>query len=166
MIPSDFIKRFSMQPHPEGGYYSSTYQASLLIPQHSLPDSFQASRPVSSAIYYLLEQGDFSSFHRIASDECWHFYAGEPLWIHALAPDGSYTRTTLGPHQGMTFQYVVKAGTWFASEPVFGSNFSFVGCTVSPGFHFDEFEMATADRLISQYPTQASLITRLCRAPL
>jgi predicted cupin superfamily sugar epimerase len=66
----------------------------------------------------------------------------------------------------MTFQYVVKAGTWFASEPAFGSNFSFVGCTVSPGFHFDEFEMATADRLISQYPTQASLITRLCRAPL
>lgn len=166
MAPSDFINRFSMQPHPEGGYYTSTYQASLLIPQHSLPNSFKGNRPVSSAIFYLLEHGDFSSFHRIASDECWHFYAGDPLWIHTLATDGTYTRTTLGPNEGMTFQYVVKAGTWFASEPATGSKFSFVGCTVSPGFHFDEFEMASADSLISKFPAQTSLITRLCRSRL
>ena len=75
MAPSDLIKRYSLQPHPEGGYYTSTYQASMLLSQQDLPSVFKGDRPVSSAIYYLLEKGDFSSFHRIASDECWHFYS-------------------------------------------------------------------------------------------
>lgn len=166
MTPADFINRFSMQPHPEGGYFTSSYHASLLLPVTVLPSNYHGDRPVSTAIYYLVEKGDFSSFHRIASDECWHFYAGGPLWIHALAMDGSYTRTTLGPGEGMVFQHVVKAGTWFASEPAIESDFSFVGCTVSPGFHFDEFEMATSEVLITQFPAQASLINRLCRSPL
>ncbi|MEN9858024.1 MAG: hypothetical protein RIT50_146 [Bacteroidota bacterium] len=166
MAPSDLIKRYSLQPHPEGGYYTSTYQASMLLSQQDLPSVFKGDRPVSSAIYYLLEKGDFSSFHRIASDECWHFYSGDPLWIHVLAPDGSYTRTTLGSKEDMTFQYIVLAGSWFASEPAPGSTFSFVGCTVSPGFHFDEFELATTNFLVSQFPDQASLIARLCRSPL
>ena len=89
MAPSDLIKRYSLQPHPEGGYYTSTYQASMLLSQQDLPSVFKGDRPVSSAIYYLLEKGDFSSFHRIASDECWHFiqaiHYGSMYW-HQTVP--------------------------------------------------------------------------------
>ncbi|HEX5150315.1 MAG TPA: cupin domain-containing protein, partial [Parafilimonas sp.] len=82
-----YIDHLQLKPHPEGGYYGETYRSSGVIPASALP-LFKGDRNYSTAIYYLLEQGDFSAFHRIKSDECWHHYAGDTLLIHILNPDG------------------------------------------------------------------------------
>ena len=81
---SFYIDHLKLQPHPEGGYFKETYRADETIPAASLPKRFNADRNFSTAIYYLLQQGDFSAFHRIKSDECWHFYAGDTLQIHVI----------------------------------------------------------------------------------
>ena len=161
------IEKYQLIAHPEGGYYRSTYRAELVLPASSLPSTFGGERPVSTAIYFLLEAGDFSAFHRIKSDECWHFYKGDPLWIHCLYPEGAYHRFTLGAgdEADQHSQLVVPAGTWFASEPASGSAYSFVGCTVSPGFDFADFEMASAARLAATYPACQDLISARCRLP-
>jgi len=159
------IEHYQMQPHPEGGYFLQTYKSSGSIPSSVLPEGFSGPRPFSTAIYFLLEQGNFSAFHRIRSDECWHFYEGQCLLVHILNPEGALTTIRLGPDisNGELYQYVVPANSWFASEPAPGSTYSFVGCTVSPGFDFADFELAEADTLATAYPDQAPLIRRLCR---
>ncbi len=107
----------------------------------------------------------FSAFHKIKSDECWHFYTGQTLNIYVLQQDGKLDIIRLGNdlNNGETFQFVVPANCWFASEPATNSNFSFVGCTVAPGFDFDDFEMAKADELVALFPQHETPIRRLCR---
>ena len=168
MVPvSSLIEKYQLIPHPEGGYYCSTYRAPLVLPASSLPNSFGGQRPVSTAIYFLLTAGDFSAFHRIKSDECWHFYQGDPLWIHCLDQQGQYKRYTLGAgtKSDHHFQLVVSAGTWFASEPAPDAAYSFVGCTVSPGFDFADLDMARAASLSALFPEQHELIHARCRLP-
>lgn len=152
-------------PHPEGGYYKETYRSGEQIPRSGLPERFSADRSFSTAIYFLLEKENFSAFHRIQSDECWHFYAGDALLVHVIHPDGSYRCIRLGHHpdRGELFQAVVPAGSWFASETAPGGEFSLVGCTVAPGFDFADFELADADQLSGLYPDKEVLIRRLCR---
>jgi hypothetical protein len=159
----ELIQQYNLQPHPEGGYYVSTYQSSLRLAKETLPESFGGDRPVSTAIYFLLQQGDFSAFHRIQSDECWHFYEGGSLNLHCISPEGHYRLIELGRPANCLYQYVVPAGDWFAAEPQPEAPYSFVGCTVSPGFHFDELELAEKKQLVEQYPAHQELIERLCR---
>lgn len=158
------VTQFQLLPHPEGGFYKETYRSAELINEHALPDRFAGNRHFSTAIYFLLEQGNFSAFHRIQSDELWHFYAGDPLQVHILTPEGSYTKIQLG-NKGdePCFQAMVPAGSWFASETAPGGSYSFVGCTVAPGFDFADFELAGAAALMAIYPDHAELIGRLCR---
>lgn len=159
------IEKFEMLPHPEGGYYVRTYQSEGNVSLESLGGGFTGNRPFSTAIYFLLEKGNFSAFHRIKSDECWHFYAGETLLIHVIGPAGKLVTIKLGNkiEKGETFQYVVPAGYWFASEPAPQTSFSFAGCTVAPGFDFEDFELAHSADLVKQYPQHKQLIKRLCR---
>ena len=159
------IQQYDLQPHPEGGWYKQTYKSSLYIPATALPPEFRGDRVVSTAICFLLGKEDFSAFHRIKSDECWHFYAGDPLCIHILHLNGMLETVGLGNNisEGRHFQHVVPAGCWFASEPAPGSVFSFVGCTVAPGFDFADFELAKANELSRQYPQHEKMISRLCR---
>jgi uncharacterized protein len=159
------IQQFQLLPHPEGGWYKETYKSTEQIPANALPQRFSGSRAFSTAIYFLLEQGNFSAFHRIKSDECWHFYAGEPLEVFILSPQGGLDVITLGNfcEKGELFQYVVPANCWFASRPAQQSSFCFVGCTVAPGFDFADFELATASELCAAYPQHAALINSLCR---
>lgn len=161
----ELISNLQLQPHPEGGYFKETYRSAESFPAAYLPDRFTGQRHFSTAIYYLLEQGDFSAFHRIASDECWHFYAGGRLHIHCIFSNGSYTCIKLGNNlaAGEVFQFVVPAYTWFASEPAPGSSFTLTGCTVAPGFDFSDFEMAKKEVLLHQYPHYRLVIERLCR---
>ncbi len=163
--PQDLIQQYKLQPHPEGGWYTETYKSNEQIPASGLPARFQGNRFFSSAIYFLLEKGDFSAFHQIKSDECWHFYAGGSLLIYILYPHGSLEVVSLGPNaaNGDCFQYVVPANTWFASMPADNSVFSFVGCTVAPAFDFADFELASRQSLIEAYPQHSDLITRLTR---
>eukprot|EP01034_Spumella_vulgaris_P003385 gene3385-4356_t len=159
------IEQFGLLPHPEGGYYKETYRSTESVPADALPSRFGGERSFSTAIYFLLERGNFSAFHRIHSDECWHFYAGQTLWVHLIHPNGKWETVHLGTdwQNGETFQYVVPAGCWFASEPAHGSAYCLVGCTVAPGFDFADFEMAQADELALAYPQHKEEIIRLCR---
>ena len=159
------IQQYNLKPHPEGGWYSQTYKSNELIDANALPARFGGHRSFSTAIYFLLEQGNFSAFHRIKSDECWHFYAGDPLLIYVIEVNGELKIISLGndPEKGQTFQYVVPANCWFASSPATGSEYCFAGCTVSPGFEFEDFELANANELSNTYPQHKDIIRQLCR---
>ncbi len=165
MTPQNLIFHYNLQPHPEGGWYAQSYRSSEIIPAAALPDRFGGDRVFSTAIYFLLEQGNFSAFHRIKSDECWHFYQGDPLEVFIIGLEGQLTIISLGQDssRGQLFQYVVPANCWFASRPAKESEFCFVGCTVAPGFDFADFELANQTNLCSEYPEYSELILELCR---
>lgn len=165
MTADFFIKQLQLQPHPEGGFFKEMYRSKGIISSQCLPSEFNGDRRYFTAIYFLLQQGDFSAFHRIKSDECWHFYEGRTLLIHMIEQDGNYLRIRLGRKidEGEVFQYVVPANCWFASEPAPETEFTLVGCTVAPGFDFSDFEMADAANLIKEYPQHHPTIKRLCR---
>jgi len=159
------IQQYNLKPHPEGGWYIQTYKSNELIDVSALPGRFGGDRSFSTAIYFLLEQGNFSAFHRIKSDECWHFYSGDPLLIYVIEENEELKIISLGndPEKGQTFQYVVPANCWFASRPAPGSEYCFVGCTVSPGFEFEDFELANANELSNAHPQHKDIIRQLCR---
>jgi len=157
------ITQYHLQPHPEGGYYLQTYCSTEMIQQDALPGRFKGNRYFSTAIYFLLEGQQFSAFHRIQSDELWHFYTGVGLHIFILYPDGRGEVLKLGDDlaNGFSFQQMVPAGCWFGSKPVNKTGFSFVGCTVAPGFDFADFELAKKDVLLKEYPTYSDWINML-----
>jgi len=159
------IEKYQLLPHPEGGYFKETYRSEEFIAHQALPSRFTDKRNFSTAIYFLLEQGNFSAFHKIKSDECWHFYAGQTLLVHIITTEGVLQTIHLGNNilAGEVFQFVVPANCWFASEPATNTQFSFVGCTVAPGFDFADFELANAVTLTQLYPQHENIIKRLCR---
>lgn len=159
---SDWVQYLNLQPHPEGGYFAETYRSSGTISQTALPATFSGDRSFGTAIYFLLGPDDYSTFHRLKADEIWHFYAGGRLEISVIYPNGSLQTLTLGPDpsKGESFQLVVPAGTWFAARPVSGQ-YSLVGCTMAPGFDFNDFELAIPDQLINDYPQHAGLIEQM-----
>jgi hypothetical protein len=163
---ADWIKNLSLAPHPEGGNYRVTYASEIVIPHSALPAQFRGPRPVSTAIYFLLDAADFSAFHRIQSDELWHFYSGSALVIHVIDPSGGYSEIQLGKRveAGEVFQAVVKAGSWFASRAKDPTTFALVGCTVAPGFNFEDFELAKRAELQHTYPQHSALIAQLTRS--
>ena len=160
-----WIKHLQLQPHPEGGAYARIYTADLLIPRSSLPANFSGDRNSCTHIYYLLRQNEFSAFHRIQSDELWHFYDGDTLCIYEINKQGELTEHLLGkdPQNGKSPFCVIRSGNWFASRLKSGSSYALVGCTVSPGFDFAEFEMGDRIKLIKQYPQHTELIVSLTR---
>ena len=160
-----WIDKLGLVPHPEGGHFRQTYRAEVEIDRNALPAGFGGSRAVATAIYFLLEKESFSAFHRLKSDEMWHFYAGGGLAVHVIATGGAYSRILLGgdPEAGEEFQAIVRAGCWFASEVRAGQSWALVGCTVSPGFDFADFELAKRDELVRRYPQHREVIERLTR---
>jgi predicted cupin superfamily sugar epimerase len=160
------INHYNLLPHPEGGFFRQTYAASEQILKDALPERFDGNRSFSTAIYFLLPFGNFSAFHRIKCDEVWHFYEGCSLHIHVIHPNGDYECLKLGNdmNNGESYQLVVPANAWFASEPVGDAgSFALVGCTVAPGFDFSDFELAEVAALTNQFPEHEELIRRLCR---
>jgi predicted cupin superfamily sugar epimerase len=159
------IAHLQLQIHPEGGYFREIYRSSEKIDAAALPPRFGDARNFSTAIYYLLKRGEHSFFHRIKSDEGWHFYAGETLLIHIIEPSGEYYSIKLGSniYIGETFQFVVPAKAWFAAEPAPESEFSLCGCTVAPGFDFADFEIADKEKLSAAFPEHKEIIDRLSR---
>lgn len=159
-----WIESLNLAPHPEGGYFRETYRAPGTIPCSALQPVFAAERNYCTAIYYLLQAGDYSAFHRIRSDEIWHFHAGGTLRIEVLERT-SHRTLHLGRniHQGESLQCVVPAGAWFAATPAPGTTYVLAGCTVSPGFDFGDFEMAERESLSADYPEFRSLIDQLTR---
>ena len=162
---SYWIKKLQLTQHVEGGAFRETYRSELTISRTILPVFFQGDRNASTSIYFLLASGQFSAFHRIASDEVWHFYFGDTLLVHEISHNGRLITHRLGtnPEKGECFQTVVKAASWFASVPAPGSEYALVGCTVAPGFDFADFELADRAALSQQYPEHAQLINQLTR---
>ncbi|MFP4123129.1 cupin domain-containing protein [Coleofasciculus sp.] len=160
-----WIEKLGLQKHPEGGYYKETYRSDEEIAHENLPKRFSGRRNFSTAIYFLLVGTEFSALHRIKSDELWHFYAGSSLTIHVVEQSGNYRPIKLGENldEGEAFQAVVKAGDWFSATVNNPQSYSLVGCTVAPGFDFNDFELGKREELIKRYPQHQSLIEKMTR---
>ncbi|MDF7809059.1 cupin domain-containing protein [Pontiellaceae bacterium B12219] len=146
---SHWKKELQLEPHPEGGWFRRIYESGQTL---------EDGRPQLTSIYYLLEAPDFSALHRLQSDEQWHFYAGSPITIHEIDPDGHYHETILGAG---AFQHTVRAGHLFGATV--GKGYALVGCSVVPGFDFAEFEMPSRFQLLEEFPDHYALITLLTR---
>jgi predicted cupin superfamily sugar epimerase len=132
MTALEIIRLLDLQPHPEGGWYRETFRDALSAD----------ARARSTAIYYLLEAGQHSHWHRVDAAEVWHFYVGAALKLSLAPPDGAPQTLLLGPDlaAGQRPQVVAPKGWWQSAESL--GAFTLVGCTVAPGFEFSGFEMA------------------------
>jgi predicted cupin superfamily sugar epimerase len=134
-----YKEQLALQKHPEGGHYTEVYRSTIELE----PDGFDGPRNLCTSIFFLLEAGETSAMHRIKSDEIWYHHDGGDLEILEIDEAGNEVITLLGKslHEGSKLQRVVKAGRWFGARPATGSEFCLVGCQVSPGFDFRDFEL-------------------------
>jgi predicted cupin superfamily sugar epimerase len=161
-----WVDTLGLSPHPEGGFYRETYRAEMTLPESALSSVHGGPRSASTAIYFLVTAGSFSAFHRIASDELWHFHAGGALEIVTIDPSGARRDLHLGldVERGERPQHVVTAGAWFGSRlRTDEDGYALVSCTVAPGFDFADFELARRDELARAYPTHVAIIAALTR---
>ena len=159
-----WIERLGLVPHPEGGFFREIYRSADLISPACLP-RLSGPRCLATSIYYLLRGGQVSLFHRLRSDEVWHFYAGGGLTIAVIRPEGALEEIRLGPDRpaGEVFQAVVPAGRWFGAFVKGTAAFALAGCTLSPGFDHGDFELGRRADLLRQYPRHRAMILRLTR---
>jgi predicted cupin superfamily sugar epimerase len=159
-------KTLGLKPLPEeGGFYAESYRSGEILPKDRLPPRYDGARNFATAIYFLLTPDSFSALHRLASDEIYHFYLGDPVEMLQLAEPGEGRLLTLGTdfHRGMQPQLVVPRRTWQGSRLVPGGRFALLGATVFPGFEFADFELAERDSLLASHPAFSSLIKELTR---
>ncbi len=162
---NELIEKLELAQHVEGGFYKETYRSEGTISEGSLSEEFEGPRNYSTGIYFLLTSDTFSAFHRIKQDEMWHFYEGAPLTIHIIDDQGNYSFHRLGLELGdqQSPQFTVPRGYWFAAEIEDPNSYTLVGCTVSPGFDFSDFELADRKALIESFPHHEHIIHRLTR---
>ena len=167
MIKVDYlIKELDLQPHPEGGYFKEVYRSSGEINSESLDSRYVGKRNYATSIYFLLTSDTFSAFHKINQDEIWHFYHGSSVKIHMISETGDYSNVVVGKDliNGEKLQFVVPGGYWFAANVMSLNDYSLVGCTVSPGFDFKDFQLAERNDLIHQFPQHKKIIKQFTRA--
>jgi hypothetical protein len=159
-----YIQKLALLKHPEGGFYSENYRSEEMIDKEALPKRYSSARAFGTSIYFLLTTESVSNFHRLNSDEIWHFHAGGTACIHILSPEGELVSKTIGKdlEKGENFQVIIPKHHWFAAEITQG-DFILVGCTVSPGFEFEDFELADRSALSSAYPNHTTLIGRFTK---
>lgn len=147
----EIVKELSLAPHPEGGYYVSSFAG----------ETQSSSIPQYTSIYFLLKQEDKSHFHELTSDELWYFHEGAPLTIHMIDPDGTYRTEQLGLDfsKNEKPQVLVKKGTIFGSTV--NGPYGLVGCMVSPGFRFEDFKLFTEKELLAKFPEHRAIIKHL-----
>lgn len=161
----EIILSLDLRPHPEGGYFKETYRSRGTLDPKCLGDAYSGLRNYATGIYYLLTAEVFSAFHNIRQDEIWHFYKGSPIQLHMISPNGNYSQVQIGSDfkKGEQPQFVVPGGYWFAAETFSNGVYGLVGCTVTPGFDFDDFVLADRQSLLSQFPQHSEIISRLTR---
>ena len=147
----------------EGGYYKETYRSDKTI---ILPSETDGERSISTSIYYLLDGTQFSAFHRLKSDEIWHFYIGSSITLYIINKMENLSEVKLGSNieKGELFQIQVRAESWFAATVNDISSYALIGCTVSPGFDYLDFELGDRKKLIERYPQHRSIIEKLTRS--
>jgi uncharacterized protein len=158
------INKLKLIPHPEGGFFNEIYRSEKIIKKSSLPDQFNGDRNYSTSIYYLLEGEHISFFHKLISDELWHFYKGSPLILHCLSC-GIYLKIRIGNNieRNESFQYLIQANTWFAAEVEDKKSYTLVGCTVAPGFDYSDFELAKRKSLLTEFPQFEEIILKFTK---
>lgn len=165
MTAEEVKKLLGLAPHPrEGGWFVQTYAAREGIAPSAFADArYAGPRRTSTAIYYLLERETFSEMHRLRSDEVFHFYAGDPVEMLQLLPDGSGRTIVIGNAlaAGQRPQVLVERGTWQGSRLIAGGRWALLGCTVSPGFEYEDYESAGREELTTKWPTFAETIAAL-----
>jgi predicted cupin superfamily sugar epimerase len=146
----------------EGGYYKETYRSDKTI---ILPCQTDGERSISTSIYYLLDGAQFSAFHRLKSDEIWHFYIGSSVTLYIINKMENLSEVKLGSNieKGELFQIQVRAESWFAATVNDISSYALIGCTVSPGFDYLDFELGDRKKLIERYPQHRSIIEKFTR---
>ena len=160
------IEMFDLKPLPhEGGFYRETYRSNEIVPKDALPTRYSGSRNYGTAIYYLLTPETKSLMHKVASDELFHFYLGDPVEMLQLFPDSTGKVCTLGSDilAGNHVQIVVPRNIWQGMSLKEGGRFALMGTTVAPGFEFNDFELGTRDNLIEQYPDFRDQIINLTK---
>ncbi len=160
-----YIEKLQLKPHPEGGYYKEIYRAGEIILPENLPMRYKSSRNFSTSIYFLLEGNQVSNFHRLRSDEQWHFYDGSSIVVYVIDEGGNLNKILLGRNieKGESLQTVIKHNSWFAAELSEKKSFALIGCTIAPGFDFNDFELGKRDELIKTFPQFRELIYRLAK---
>lgn len=163
MNGTEIITFFNLTEHPEGGYYKETYRSVGEILSENLDSEFDGNRNYCTSIYFLLTSDKFSAFHKINQDEIWHFYTGTTLKLHLISPVGEYSFVLIGNNfiDGETPQFTVPAHHYFAAEVLEKNSFSFMGCTVSPGFDFRDFKLPSCKELSQEFPKHSKIITQL-----
>ena len=158
-----WIDNLGLIQHPEGGYFKEVYRAEEHIARSALPGRYGGDRPYATSIYFLLKGNECSHFHRIQSDETWHFYQGTCLELFVLEKNGALTSHLLGPsfETGERFQVTISRDHWFGAKVRKSDSYALLGCTVAPGFHFEDFELANRQKLIEAYPQHSQLIQDL-----
>lgn len=149
MEANDILRKLDLKPlEGEGGYFAETYRSGH-----------------SSAIYYLLTPDTFSALHRLASDEIYHFYLGDPVEMLLLTPDGSSNTLKIGPNimGDMRLQVVVQAGVWQGSRLVEGGRYALMGTTMAPGFDPEGMDLGVREDLMARYPEARDMIRALTR---
>lgn len=159
-----FIEKLDMIAHPEGGFYKETFVSEETITDGDLDVNFNGTRDLWSSIYFLLRDGEVSNFHRLKSDEMWYYHSGSPLTIYMISPEGELTEKQLGLdiEKGEMPQVLVPKNYIFGSAMNEGG-YALVGCMVSPGFQFEDFELFSREELIEKYPSHSEIITKLTR---
>lgn len=149
-----WIAKLKLKKHPEGGYFRETYRSekALHISGHD------GARSLASAIYYLLARGQRSDFHRLKSDEMWHHYSGGTLLL-LLIKEGRLSKLTLGSTGRGTPQILIEKGCWVAVS-ISSGHYCLVGCTVSPGFDFRDWELGKRSDLLTLFPRHRAVIEK------
>jgi len=154
------IESLQLQKHPEGGYFREIYRSNEILQKAALDNRYSGDRNYSTSIYYLLPGVSISLFHRLKSDETWHFYLGSSLILHCISEIKGYYKIKLGNNltDNEIPQFTIPHGDWFAAEVINKNSFSLTGCTVTPGFSFQDFELAGQNELSVKFPELKELI--------
>lgn len=163
----ELIRQLRLEPLPvEGGYFRQTWRSDQTLP--ALPPRYDSPRPAGTAIYYLLtsKPDSFSAMHRLATDEVYHFYLGDPVEMLLLANGAPSQRIILGPDVlgSQHVQYIVPRDAWQGSRLMRGGRFALLGTTMAPGYHPRDFTLGRREDLLQRFPAQAALIRDLTRA--
>jgi uncharacterized protein len=159
------IAALDLRPHPEGGYYRETFRSNELLDAAALPARYSGARSMATAIYFLIEEGNFSALHRVQSDEMFHFYVGSPVEVFVIAPGGAAATAVLGSDvaSGQRPQFLVPKGSIQGLRVARGGTFALLGATVAPGFDFADFELMSRESLVNTYPALSEQIIGLTR---
>lgn len=153
-----YISHLGLEPHPEGGFFKQIFASDVVV--NTEQDN---QRKLYTSIYFLLRSEDLSHLHRIKSDEIWYYHGGSSLTVHIIDEKGEYKEVQLGLQldEGEVPQVIVPKNSIFGSSVKEENTFSLVGCMVSPGFDFEDFELFSQEELLKEYPQHEGAIRKL-----